>query len=167
MSLLMPTSSVNNVTDIDIELLKHLKIESIFLDVDNTIASHRSEEPFEGTVKWVHKILEQNINIVIISNNLRKRVAPLAKKFDLPFISLAFKPLPFGFYRANKLIKSKHENIMVIGDQVFTDILGANLSHMKSILLLPRTEKETLSIFIRRKIEKRIREKIKNNNKNK
>lgn len=163
MSLLIPTVSVDNLTDIDIKLLKHFKIESIFLDVDNTIAAHGSQEPFEGTIEWTHKIREQNINIVIISNNFKKRVAPLAKKFDLPFIYLAFKPLPFGFYRAKRLIKSSRANIMVIGDQIFTDVLGANLFHMNSILLSPRTERETLSIFVRRKLEKRIREKIQNN----
>ena len=50
MSLLMPTISIDNVTDIDIKLLKSLNVESILLDVDNTLASHGSQEPFDGVI---------------------------------------------------------------------------------------------------------------------
>lgn len=163
MSLLMPTISIDNVTDIDIKLLKSLNVESILLDVDNTLASHGSQEPFDGVIEWSYEIRKQNIKIVIISNNFKSRVAPFAKKFNLPFIYLALKPSPLGFIRAKKFINCKRENTVVVGDQVFTDILGANLSHMKSILLTPRSEKETLGISVKRKLEKRIREKIANN----
>ena len=161
MPLLMPTISIDNVTDIDIKMLKSMNIKSILLDVDNTLASHGSQEPFEGVIEWSYKIREQNIKIVIISNNFKNRVAPFAKKFNLPFVSLALKPSPWGFWKAKRLINCNPENTVVVGDQVFTDILGANLAHMKSILLTPKSEKETLGISMRRKLEKRIREKIK------
>lgn len=163
MSLLMPTMSIDSVTDIDIKLLRSLNIKSILLDVDNTLASHGSQEPFKGVIEWSYKIREQNIKIIIISNNFKNRVAPFAKKFNLPFVSLALKPSPLGFLRAKKFLHCKPENTVVVGDQVFTDILGANLAHMKSILLTPKSEKETLGIYIRRKLEKGIREKIKCN----
>lgn len=161
MPLLMPTISIDSVTDIDIKMLKSMNIKSILLDVDNTLASHGSQEPFEGVIEWSYKIREQNIKIVIISNNFKNRVAPFAKKFNLPFVSLALKPSPWGFWKAKRLINCNPENTVVVGDQVFTDILGANLAHMKSILLTPKSEKETLGISMRRKLEKRIREKIK------
>ena len=161
MPLLMPTISIDNVTDIDIKMLKSMNIKSILLDVDNTLASHGSQEPFEGVIEWSYKIREQNIKIVIISNNFKNRVAPFAKKFNLPFVSLALKPSPWGFWKVKRLINCNPENTVVVGDQVFTDILGSNLAHMKSILLTPKSEKETLGISMRRKLEKRIREKIK------
>ena len=161
MPLLMPTISIDSVTDIDIKMLKSMNIKSILLDVDNTLASHGSQEPYEGVIEWSYKIREQNIKIVIISNNFKNRVAPFAKKFNLPFVSLALKPSPWGFWKAKRLINCNPENTVVVGDQVFTDILGANLAHMKSILLTPKSEKETLGISMRRKLEKRIREKIK------
>ncbi len=162
MSLLIPTISVNSLTDIDVNLLKNLNIKLVLLDVDNTLASHGSQEPFEGAIEWTYEVRKNNIQIVIVSNNFKSRVAPFAKKFDLPFTCLSFKPFPFCFNRAKKFIKNyQRDKTIVIGDQIFTDILGANLSHMKSILLNPKeNDKETLGISLKRLLEKRIRNKI-------
>ncbi len=74
---------------------------------------------------------------------------------------MSLKPFPFGFIRAKRKLKEKPQSVLVVGDQIYTDVLGANLAGMKSILLLPRSEEHGWSIWLRRKMEVRHRKKIK------
>ncbi len=164
MSLLYPSYAFTFVTDVSFELLEKLGIDLILLDVDNTLSEHGSQIPFEGAIEWTDMIKSKGIPIIIVSNNFKSRIKPFAKKFDLPFVSLALKPLPIGFNKAKRLFNKKAENILVIGDQIFTDILGANLAGMKSILLEPIVIEKQLNIRFKRMLEKPIRNKIKLNN---
>ena len=74
---------------------------------------------------------------------------------------MSLKPLPFGFNRAKRKLREKPQSVLVVGDQIYTDVLGANLAGMKSILLIPRDEEHGFTIMLRRKMEKGIRKKIK------
>ena len=74
---------------------------------------------------------------------------------------MSLKPFPFGFNRAKRKLREKPQSVLVVGDQVYTDVLGANLAGMKSVLLVPRSEEKGLSIKIRRKLEVGVRKKIK------
>lgn len=163
MSLLYPSYAFKLLTNVNFELLKELEIDLILLDVDNTLSEHDSQIPFEGVIEWTNMIKSKGISIIIVSNNFKSRVEPFAQKFDLPFVSLALKPLPIGFSKAKRLFNKKAENILVIGDQIFTDILGANLAGMKSILLEPIVIEKQLNIRFKRILEKPIRKKIKMN----
>ncbi len=160
MSLLMPTVMLKSVTDISLGLIRSLGAEAILLDVDNTLARHGSQSPFDGAVEWTHMVREAGIGIVIVSNNLKKRVAPFAAKFDLPYVTHGLKPLPWGFNKARRMLGNDSKNVLVVGDQIYTDILGANLAKMKSILLEPVEHGESLSIWFRRWLEKPVRRKI-------
>lgn len=161
MSILMPTVALNSVTDISIELLKSLEIDAILLDVDNTLASPTSKIPYNGVQEWINKVKAKGIAIVICSNNYKKRVKPFSDSVGLDCVAMSLKPFPFGFNRAKRLLKEKPSSVLVVGDQIYTDILGANLAHMKSVLLVPRSEEHGLSIYIRRKMETNIRKKLK------
>ena len=97
---------------------------------------------------------------MILSNNFAKRVAPFAEKYDLPFLSFSIKPLPIAYFRAIHKLGARREKAVVIGDQVFTDVVGANLSRMKSILLTPRGEEKGSSIRVRRTLERPVRRRI-------
>ena len=74
---------------------------------------------------------------------------------------MSLKPFPIGFNKAKRKLKEKPQSVLVVGDQVYTDVLGANLAGMKSVLLVPRSEEKGLSIKIRRKLEVGVRKKIK------
>lgn len=160
MSLLWPTLNLDKVRDITADHFKLLGVRNILLDVDNTLAIHGSQEPFDGVIEWTQKMRELGMRIVIVSNNFKKRVAPFAQKFDLPFEYLSLKPLPVGFIRARRHLRAKRKETVVIGDQIFTDILGANLAGMKSILLRPTGKEESLTFHIRRSLEEPIRRRI-------
>lgn len=161
MLLFKPTKQFKRVTDIEVEVLQELDVQAILLDVDETLALHGSQQPFEGAIEWTQRVTKAGIPIVIVSNNFKRRVAPFAKKFDLPFVSLSLKPLPLGFYRAKRLCGKKVDRVLVVGDQVFTDVLGANLAGMLSILLEPASQHKTKRPKLRRRLEKFMRDKWK------
>ena len=160
MALLLPTIAVENVLDVTPAMLTALEVDTILLDVDNTLAYHGSQEPFPGTVEWSHEMRRQGFRVMILSNNFAKRVAPFAAKYDLPFLSFSIKPFPIAYLRAIRKLGAKREKTVVIGDQVFTDVVGANLSRMKSVLLTPRGAEKGFSIRIRRALEKPVRRRL-------
>ena len=93
--------------------------------------------------------------IVSNSNNLEK-VKNVAKILDIPFIYFAKKPLKFGFKKASKVLELKLENMSAVGDQILTDVVGANRCKMFSILVKPVNEKDYLITRIKRPLEKKI-----------
>lgn len=163
MKLLKPTICVKNIHILTAENLHKMNIRALFVDVDNTLSTHGSQLPFSGSIEWTKMLKSKGIEIVIISNNYKKRVLPFAKQYGLSFISFAMKPLPFGFLKAKKLLKLKNlknKECMAVGDQIFTDVIGANLCKMKSALLEPLEEEKGFFLSNKRKLEKFLRKKL-------
>lgn len=134
---------------------------AILLDVDNTLALHGSQTPFPGTVEWAKHMRKAGIRLVLVSNNFKKRVEPFAAKYGLPFLSLSLKPFPAAYHRAVRRLGVEPGEAVVVGDQIFTDVFGANWAGIKSILLVPAGMEQSLSFRLRRALEKPIRRKIK------
>ena len=106
-------------------------------------------------MSWLSQMQADGFSMVVVSNNNAERVAPFAEKIGLPFHALARKPLPGGFWAAGSEQRVAAEECVVIGDQIFTDILGANLAGIKSILLEPiQMETKQKFIVFKRKIER-------------
>jgi HAD superfamily phosphatase (TIGR01668 family) len=162
MSLLRPTVMCDRVTEINPQLLQELGVKALLLDVDNTITSYVSKEPLDGSVRWAHELQKLGYTVYIVSNNYRDRVSAISKKFGLPFVSFALKPFPVGFAKARRTIGVGKDECLVVGDQVFTDILGANLGGMKSVLLTPIETEKSTSFKIRRYFESKLRPKYEN-----
>ncbi len=160
MPIFHPTAAVTGVLEITPELLSKIGVSAVILDVDNTLSLHGSQTPYEGTVEWSRKIRDAGIAVLILSNNTKERVEPFAALYGIPFVSRGLKPLPFGYWRCAKLMGAPCGKTAVVGDQIFTDVLGANLSGMKSILLTPIKEETSVSFRIRRRLEKPIRKKL-------
>lgn len=167
MALFLPTAVVDKVTDITPDLIRAMKASSVILDVDNTLALDGDPEPLKGTLEWAQYMISNNIKLIIMSNNIKERVEPFAAQYDLPFITLAFKPLPVAYFRAIRRLGVKRRDTVVVGDQIFTDVFGSNLSFMKSILLVPIRTENSLSFKIRRYLERPIRYLIRKTNRGK
>lgn len=85
MSFFLPTVALKRVTDISEELLNSLGIRAVFLDVDNTLSTHGSQSPFEGSVAWAQNLVEQGFQLFIISELILKSwVEPFAAQFQRP-----------------------------------------------------------------------------------
>ncbi len=160
MKLLHPSAALYNVTDITTDMLKEMGIDAILLDVDNTLAPPTEKTPYEGVREWISEITGAGFSVVICSNNFYKRIKPFADSVGLDCVAMSCKPLPFGFIKAKRKLHEKPRSVLVVGDQIYTDVLGANLAGMKSVLLQPRSEEKGFSIYIRRKMEKKLRKKL-------
>lgn len=153
MALFKPTGTLHRVTDITPELLEALSVRAIVLDVDNTMSEHGSQTPHTGVLEWTRRMTAAGIRLIVVSNNYKKRVAPFAAQFDLPYIFFACKPSPVGYLRAKKLAGVKVRECLVAGDQIFTDILGANLCGMQSVLLDPIAPDPSVTVRFKRFLE--------------
>lgn len=148
-----PNIKLERVTDITLELLKKYKITSLILDVDNTLSTHHGQVLTDGLEAWLKTMNENRIKMTVLSNSTSKRLEPFAKKIGLKYISLGLKPLPFGYLRALRRLNSKRYETAIVGDQLFTDVLGGNLVGLKTILLTPIKPETSLRFRMKRKVE--------------
>ena len=158
--MLKPDIYLTSVLEITPNLIKKLNGKAIILDVDNTIRQHKDKKIFDGVINWVNVMKSCGVFIVIASNNYRKSVEPIANELGLPCVSFCLKPFPFGLKKAAKMLGFKKENIVVVGDQFFTDIIGGKFLKFKTILTKPLKQEEGFFWGIRRNIEKKILKKI-------
>ena len=161
MPLLRPSAVKTGIFDVTPAFLSSLGVKALLLDVDNTIATYTSHEPIAGAVEWAKGLEAAGFDVVIVSNNVEKRVSAFARRFGLPWISFALKPFPFGYLKAKKKLGRRARECAIIGDQIFTDVIGANLCGMKSVLLSPIEPEDGVSFRIRRYFERGLRKKYK------
>lgn len=151
--ILYPKLYCKKVTDIKIEFLQEKNIKALILDVDNTLIDFE-RNLLNGVQEWYQKLKENNISCMILSNsNKVDKVKTVAETIGIPYIYFATKPLKRGFLKAQKLLDLPFENIAVVGDQIFTDVIGANRCKMFPILVEPIGEKDYLITKIKRPIE--------------
>ena len=150
-------SYFNKIVDIDVNFFIEKNIKAVLLDIDNTILD-KSHNMVQGLEDWVKTLKENDIKICILSNtNKKKKAQNLSDKLDVPFIYFAKKPLKFGFKKAKKILEIEdNKTIAVIGDQVLTDVFGANRCKMNSILVKPLKKEDIFVTKINRLIEKQI-----------
>lgn len=151
-----PKAYLNGVKEITIDFLNKNNIKALILDVDNTILDFDKNIP-EGVENWCEDLKKQGIKMCILSNsNHVEKVKMVAEKLKLPYFYFGTKPLKRGFKKAIKLLEEKEENIAAVGDQIFTDVIGANRCKLFSILVKPIAEKDLLVTKIKRPLENMI-----------
>lgn len=161
--ILYPKAMFNKVSDITTEFLKQNNIKALILDVDNTLIDI-SENLSEQTKKWAEAVKKENIKLYILSNsNKKEKVKKVAEKLGIPYEYFGKKPLKSGFLKVQKILKEEPQNIGVIGDQIFTDIIGGNRCKMFTILVEPIKEKEMLITKWKRPIEEKIKKHYREN----
>ena len=157
---LYPKLYFNNVTEITTKMLNQYQIKGIILDVDNTLVDY-NKVPLDGLDEWIDKMKKEKIKFCIVSNsNDKNKVEAIAKKLDIPYFYFAMKPMKRGFKKAKRLLQLESKNIAVVGDQILTDVWGANRCNMFSILVKPISEKDFLITKMKRPLENRIMKKI-------
>lgn len=156
MSVLSYSAVFKRITDIDTAFLQKENIDTLLLDVDNTLSTHHGTVLVDGLTEWLETVGNSGIKLIIVSNSKRWRIEPFAAKIGLPFVSLAAKPLPFGYRKAVKALNADKRRTAIIGDQLFTDVLGAGLYGIKSLLVRPVKLEDGWSFKIRRYFEKKI-----------
>ena len=156
-----PNAYFKKVEEITIEFLNKHKIKALLLDVDNTLVDY-SKKMTESVIKWAKELKGQGVKLYILSNtNDKAKIENIVKDLDIPYLHFAMKPLKRGFKKAQKELGEKSENIAIVGDQIFTDIIGGNRCHMFTILVEPINEKDFWYTMWKRPIEKKIKSKMK------
>ena len=148
-----PRIWIKNVLSIDEEFLKKNGIDALILDLDNTLSMHGDPAAEQGIPEWLDKMRGLGVKMMVVSNNTNKRVAPLAAKLGLDFTSNGAKPLTFGLNKALKKLGTARERTAVVGDQIFTDIMGGNFAKMPTILVEPFHVEKGLLFKIKRGAE--------------
>ena len=165
----VPTYVFNSILDIDLLALKEKGIKLFLSDLDNTLISYAETMPNEKTFEFKKRLDDLGFEFIVVSNSRKDRVTNFCKALDVPCVKFSTKPLKRGIKKAiNKVAKEKYQNneIILIGDQILTDILGANRCKINSGLVLPvdiKTDKRPTRInrFFEQLILNRIKKKNK------
>jgi hypothetical protein len=143
------------IYDINYKKLKKQKIKCLIFDLDNTIALIDQNEITDDTKKFLLK-LKKDFTIVIISNNVVKRVEPYAKALGCDYIANALKPLSRGYRKLKNKYHFKNNEMCMIGDQIITDIYGGNRFGMYTVLVDPLAKADLKITSLNRFIERKI-----------
>lgn len=156
-----PNKYIKTIEEITIEFLQKNKIKALILDVDNTLVNYKKEMP-ERIEKWAKELQGQGTKLFIVSNsNDKEKLEKVSKKLrGIRYTYFAMKPLGKGLKKAQKELNVKPEEIAVVGDQIFTDVIGGNLCKMYTILVDALEEKDFWYTAWKRPIENKVKEKI-------
>ncbi|MBE5940703.1 MAG: YqeG family HAD IIIA-type phosphatase [Lachnospiraceae bacterium] len=127
----------------------------LLFDIDNTLVPHGKPITDEA-LTFIKELKNIGFNICLISNNREERVKPFADAAGVPYIYKAGKPLAKNYVKAMEIMGTNLQNSIFIGDQIFTDVYGANRAGMYSILSKPINPKEEIQIVLKRYPEKLI-----------
>ena len=152
---LYPDTYLDSVDDIDFEMYYKKGIRGIVSDIDNTLVPHGAPAD-EHIIKVFEKIHGMGIDTCLISNNKKLRVEPFAKAVISKFIYDAHKPSRESYKKAMELMNTDKESTLFIGDQIFTDIWGANRTGIETVMLKQIDKKEEIQIILKRIPEKLI-----------
>ena len=154
---LRPTRCVSRIEMIDLDELERQGIRCILFDRDNTVVPRDSREAPRAVLDWLASARAHGMRCLMVSNNShRDRVARSAGELGVEGYPLALKPLPFSVRRACVACGVPPEQTVMIGDQLFTDILSGNLAGMETILVRPQCDTDLPGMGIMRKVERLV-----------
>lgn len=149
-----PTYTVEHFKDIKIDKLLANDIKLILCDVDNTLVAPDNPNVSEEAKLFIEALLAANIEVVLISNNTYERISIFNQDLNLAFYPMALKPLPKTYNKIKKDYKHiKVEEMISIGDQVLTDVLGSKIAGIAVILVKQIVEKDLMVTKLNRFLE--------------
>ena len=153
MNKLFPRLYKKDIYDIDYRGLYNRGFRAVLFDIDNTLTTHGTRAD-SSNVAFFKNLRDIGFKTCLISNNKEKRVLPFAKAVNSPYIYKANKPSKRGYIKAMELLEVKDNQTVFIGDQIFTDIWGANNAGIYSVLVDPISPKEEIQIVLKRFFER-------------
>ena len=163
--LVTPSFLADQVWTIDLDALAGMGIRGIILDLDNTIVNWGDTWVRPEVSAWLRGVQDRGLRVCVVSNALRpRRVRVVAQELGIPAVMRAGKPLPSAFRKGMEALGTDSGTTCAIGDQVFTDILGANWLGLTTILVTPLSPRESphtrlirfLERFLRRRWARRV-----------
>lgn len=157
MKILYPEQYAESAAQVDYEALRQKDVRLLMFDVDNTLETYNTTLPSRETRQWVRQLKKQGFQIVLVSNGAEKRVERFAASLGVSYVYRALKPLPVGIRKALDTAGCRPMNAALIGDQIFTDVLGANWAGVHAILTKPlSTVDDEWITRIKRGLERKV-----------
>ncbi|GEL77517.1 YqeG family HAD IIIA-type phosphatase [Tenuibacillus multivorans] len=156
LNIFLPNDHVKTVQEITPEFLKQKGIRGVITDLDNTLVAWDQPDATPEVIEWFKQLKQAGIEVTIISNNTEDRVASFSVPLNIPFISKARKPMQTAFNRAKKTMGLPKSQIVVVGDQLLTDVFGGNRAKLYTILVVPIVQTDGFMTRFNRKIERRL-----------
>ena len=131
----LPKVIVPALTDVSEELLHNRGIRLLMLDFDNTIVPYTTNIPTNEMETWLQRMAASDIQLCVVSNSKKSRVKVFCEKYGMDCITHANKPFPKGIRECLEKYQMDPKECALVGDQIFTDTLGANGCGVTSILV--------------------------------
>jgi HAD superfamily phosphatase (TIGR01668 family) len=151
-----PDAFARRLQAISLDNLAARGFRGIIVDLDNTLVGYGQDEIAAADIAWIAAARARGFGICLVSNNFDDRVRRVAGSLGVPAIPSALKPLPTGFWQALTILGTPKNRTVVVGDQLFTDVLGAKLLGMHAILTEPLVAKDWLGTRILRFFERMV-----------
>lgn len=155
-----PTWMVESIYDLSPADLKRHGIKVVLTDLDNTLIAWNNPDGTPELKQWLKEMQQAQIPVVVVSNNNHKRIARALAKLELPFIARALKPLTRGINLAKKHYHLAAEDVILVGDQLMTDIWAANNAHIRSVLVRPLVTSDAWNTKFNRMLEGQVKQKL-------
>ena len=155
MAIFFPGEYIASTYVIDFEKLYKSGYRGIIFDIDNTLVPHGAPAD-ERAIALFHHLKELGYSCMLLSNNKESRVKMFNDTVNVNYIYDAGKPLPKNYRKAMEIMGTTKDNTLYVGDQIFTDVMGANITGIRTILVKPIHPKEEIQIVIKRIPEKLI-----------
>ncbi len=156
LEVLKPDQHLNDIFELDAKYLQSLGIKGIISDMDNTIVPWNNRNLSPRLAEWFAMLKKMGFKLFIISNNSKDSGGQLAFELGIPAIFYAVKPRRKAFRKALEHMQLSSNEVAVIGDQIFTDVLGGNRLGLYTILVTPISEKEFIWTKLMRLLEKKV-----------
>jgi hypothetical protein len=162
LKLFLPDYQVNSIYELDPDDFRSRGIKGVITDLDNTLVGAKDKLATPELVRWLKRLQTAGFGVVIVSNNRRARVSSFAEPLNIPYIYSARKPTARAFRRALAILGLKPSETLMIGDQMLTDVFGANRMGMLTLLVQPIAPKdEGILTRINRWLEKLVIRRLK------
>lgn len=153
---LQPDLYYHSIAAVDLEGLASKGITALLVDLDNTLLPRGTSELPPSALAFAHRVREAGMKACLVSNNWHERVHVAAVGLGFDLVPRAVKPLPFAFLAGLRRLGTARSQTAVIGDQMFTDILGGNALGMLTVLVRPLSSTDLPHTLLLRKLEDRV-----------
>lgn len=153
LQMMYPDEYVESTYRIDFKILYQKGYRGILFDIDNTLVPHGAPAD-DKAIELFRKLKKIGFQTCLISNNKEPRVKSFCDQVDSKYIYKAGKPLPKGYLEGMDKMRTNQNNTLFVGDQIFTDVLGAKRADLYTILVKPIHPKEEIQIVLKRYLEK-------------
>lgn len=150
-----PTVYIKSLNDMPVAFLKEKGIKGLILDIDNTLVPPHTPVCDAHAADFA-KRMEKDFKLCIVSNNIYERAKKFADSFPMDFVCDGNKPAKKPFLLALGKLKLNPSEVAVVGDQIFTDVWGANRMGMLSVLVDPICDKEGFFVRFKRVLERLV-----------